>query len=152
MEKRQNSRNEEQNSQEQNKMKKKETTWIIVAVVAILALVVGMLGLYRFTRPEPTEGEKRVSVTVVHKDGTEKVFEYVTNEEYLGTVLSGSGLIQGDEGPYGLMIHTVDGEKADWNRDQSYWALYIGEEYATTGIDQTPIQDGAAYSLVYAIG
>jgi hypothetical protein len=36
--------------------------------------------------------------------------------------------------------------------DQGYWALYIGQDYATTGIDTTPIQDGAAYSLVYTIG
>ena len=67
-------------------------------------------------------------------------------------MLQAEGLIEGEEGPYGLMISTVDGELADWNVDQGYWALYIGQDYATTGIDTTPIQDGAAYSLVYTIG
>ena len=47
---------------------------------------------------------------------------------------------------------TVDGELADWNVDQGYWALYIGEDYATTGIDTTPIHDGDVFTLEYTIG
>ena len=53
---------------------------------------------------------------------------------------------------YGLMITTVDGETADWNVDQSYWALYIGQEYASTGADTTPVNDGDSFGLVYTIG
>jgi hypothetical protein len=132
-------------------MKKK--TWIaVLAVVLVAVLAVGMLLLYHYTRPEGVTGDKKITVKVVHKDKTEKVFTYETNEEYLGPVLSGAGLLQGDEGPYGLMIHTVDGEKADWNVDQSYWAVYQGEEYATVGIDQMVIRDGDTFSLVYTIG
>ena len=128
-------------------------TWIaVLAVVLVAVLAVGMLLLYHGTRPEGVTGDKKITVKVVHKDKTEKIFTYETNAEYLGTVLSGAGLLQGDEGPYGLMIHTVDGEKADWNVDQSYWAVYQGEEYATVGIDQMVIRDGDAFSLVYTIG
>jgi hypothetical protein len=128
-------------------------TWIaVLAVVLVAVLAVGMLLLYHYTRPEGVTGDKKITVKVVHKDKTEKVFTYETNEEYLGPVLSGAGLLQGDEGPYGLMIHTVDGEKADWNVDQSYWAVYQGEEYATVGIDQMVIRDGDTFSLVYTIG
>ena len=50
------------------------------------------------------------------------------------------------------MITTVDGETADWNADQSYWALYIGQEYASTGADTTPVNDGDSFGLVYTIG
>lgn len=132
-------------------MKKK--TWIIIAAVLALAVLVGgMVALYLKFRPATSDGDKHISVTVVHKDGTEKEFTYDTDEEYLGTVLLSEGLIQGEEGPYGLMISAVDGETADWNVDQSYWALYVGEEYATTGIDLTPIHDGDVFSLVYTIG
>jgi hypothetical protein len=67
-------------------------------------------------------------------------------------VLTGAGLIEGEDGPYGLMISAVDGEVADWNVDQGYWALYVGEEYATTGIDTTPVYDGSSYALEYTIG
>ena len=130
----------------------KNKIWIIAAVLALALLVTGMVALYLKFRPQTTAGEKQFTVTVVHKDGTEKEFTYDTDEEYLGTVLQAAGLIEGEEGPYGLMISAVDGELADWNVDQGYWALYIGEEYATTGIDTTPIQDGASYCLVYTIG
>ena len=50
------------------------------------------------------------------------------------------------------MFDTVDGEKADWSVDQSYWALYIGDDYATTGVDTTPIHDGDSFKLVYTRG
>lgn len=125
---------------------------IILAVVALVAVIAIMVGVWFATRPETTQGDKTITVTVVHKDGTSKEFTYHTDEEYLGTVLVAEGLIVGEEGPYGLMIHTVDGEKADWNVDQSYWALYIGEDYATTGADTTPANDGGTYKLVYTIG
>lgn len=133
-------------------MSNKKWIVMIAAVLALAALAAGMVALYLKNRPEPLAGEKEITVTVVHKDGTQKEFTYVTQEEYLGSVLLGAGLIDGEESTYGLMISTVDGETADWNVDQSYWALYIGEEYATTGVDTTPVQDGAAYSLVYTIG
>ena len=131
---------------------KKTWIWIVAAVLALALLVTGMVALYLKFRPQAVAGHKHFSVTVVHKDGTEKEFTYDTDEEYLGTVLQAADLIEGEEGPYGLMISSVDGELADWNVDQGYWALYIGEEYATTGIDTTPIQDGASYCLVYTIG
>lgn len=124
----------------------------LAAILLLTLLIGGMLYLYQNFAPQPVEGDKHITVTVVHKDGTSKEFTYDTNEEFLGTVLQGAGLIDGEEGPYGLMISTVDGELADWNVDQSYWALYVGEEYAVTGIDTTPIHDGDTFSLVYTIG
>ena len=133
-------------------MKKKTWIWIAVAAVVLVALIAGMLALNFFGRAETASGDKHITVTVTHKDGQEKTFTYDTNEEYLGTVLVDAGLIEGEEGPYGLMISAVDGETADWNVDQGYWALYIGEEYATTGIDMTPVYDGSTYRLVYTIG
>lgn len=53
-----------------------------------------------------------------------------------------------DEG----MFNIVDGEKADWNVNKSYWSLYVGQDYATTGVDTTPIKDGDSFKLVYTLG
>ena len=125
---------------------------LVIGVIALVAIVGLLLGVYFATRPETTQGSKTFTVTVVHKDGTEKEFTYATDEEYLGAVLVAENLLQGEQGEFGLMIHTVDGEKADWNVDQSYWALYIGEEYAMTGVDTTPVNDGDSFRLVYTIG
>jgi hypothetical protein len=125
---------------------------LILVAVALVTAVAVMLGVYFATRPETSQGAKTITVTVVHKDGTEKVFEYNTDEEYLGPVLLDEALVVGENGPYGLMISAVDGEVADWNVDQGYWALFVGEEYAVTGADTTPINDGDSFKLVYTIG
>ncbi len=130
-------------------MKNKKLILALVALMAVVAIMIGVSVLYQ---PETTQGAKTITVTVVHKDGTSKEFEYHTDEEFLGPVLLSEGLVEGEEGPYGLVISAVDGETADWNVDQSYWALYIGEEYATTGADSTPIADGDRFQLVYTIG
>ena len=74
-----------------------------------------------------TEALKSFTVTVVHADETEKEFTYKTGEAKLGAFLEAEGLID-SQGADAGMFHTVDGEKADCNENQSYWALYIGEE------------------------
>ena len=125
---------------------------ILIAAIVIVALIVVMAGAYFAARPAVAEGAKTISVTVVHADGSEKQFQYRTDEEYLGPVLLAEGLAEGENGPYGLTIYVVNGEKADWNENQSYWALYIGEEYAATGADSTPVKDGDSFKLVYTIG
>lgn len=98
---------------------------------------------------EQTESLRRITVTVVHADGSSKVFEYETAHEFLGPLLEEEGLLLGEEGPYGLMIKEVDGESAVYETDGAYWALYEGDEYALQGIDSTPIVDGGTYKLEY---
>ena len=124
----------------------------LIAVLALVLVVALMVGVYVATRPETTAGGKAIEVIVIHADGNAKTFGYNTDAEYLGQVILAEGLVEGNDGPYGLEIHTVDGEKASWAENQSYWALYIGEEYATSGADSTPVTDGGVYKLVYTIG
>ena len=92
------------------------------------------------------------TVTVIHKDQSEKTFTFTSNEEFVGTVLKAEGLIKGNDGPYGLEITEVDGEQAIYATDGAYWAVYVGEEYAMTGIDTTPITQNGQYKLVYTVG
>ena len=162
---------------------------LILAVVALVAVIGLLLGVYSATRPktrgelaaqketpaqtevkqpqeqpeqqteeqteqqtEATEDTVTVTVIVVHKDGSEKEFTVTTAAYYLGEILLSEGIVEGEVGPYGLMISAADGEVADWNVDQSYWAIFIGEEYATTGADGIPLFDGDVYKLVYTIG
>ena len=130
-------------------MNNKKLVLVSVALVAIIAI---LLGLYLLAKPEAAQaGVKNFTVTVVHSDGTEKVFSYKTDVTKLGAFLEAEGLINSKGADQG-MFHTVDGEKADWNENQSYWAFYLGEEYAMTGIYDTDIADNAVYKLVYTIG
>lgn len=126
-----------------------KNTKIILAIVALVAVIGIFLGVYFALRPETQQGAKTITVTVVHKDGTEKTFTYHTDEEYLDKVLLAEGLIEGYEGEYGLVIEKVDGEAAVWETDSAYWSLYVGEEYATTGISATPVYDGSTFKLIY---
>lgn len=122
---------------------------LIVALVAFVAVVGLLLGVWAANRPETTAGTKAYTVTVVHSDGSETEFSYTTDAEYLDDALVAEGLIAGDEGPYGLTVITVDGEDAVWDTDSAYWSLVINGEYATTGVSDTPVNDGDAFRLEY---
>ena len=65
----------------------------IIALVAIVAVIALMLGVYLATRPETQQGSKAITVQVVHKDGTEKTFTYRTDAEFLAEVLLAEKLI-----------------------------------------------------------
>ena len=125
---------------------------LILVAVALVAVIAILLGVYLLAKPEAAQaGIKSFTVTVVHSDGTEKVFSYKTDVTKLGAFLEAEGLINSEGADQG-MFHTVDGEKADWNVNQSYWAFYLGEEYAITGIYDTDIAEGTVYKLVYTLG
>ena len=128
-------------------MKDKKTLIAVIAVVAVLAI---LLGVYFVARPTATEGEKTFTLTVVHSEGS-KEFAITTEEEFLAHALINEGIIN-DEGIETGMYFTVDGETANWEENQSYWAIYVGEEYATVGLNDLPIEDGGVYKLEYTIG
>ena len=125
---------------------------MILIAVALLTCVAAMLGIFLGTRPETVTGIKTITVTVVHKDGSEKVFTCPTEEEYLGKVLVNENIVVGNYGEFGLYFDTADGEKADWNVDNGWWQVFIGEEAAITGADQIPVANGDSFKLVYTIG
>ena len=122
---------------------------LVIAIVALVAVIGIMLGVWQATRPEIQQGSKAITVVVVHKDGTQKTFEYRTDAEYLAEVLLAENLVTGYESQYGLTIESVDGEVADWTADSAYWAIYIGDDYATTGISEIVVLDGAVYKFEY---
>ena len=93
------------------------------------------------------EGNTIFSFTVVDKDGVETLFEIHTDKEIVGEALTELELISGDEGDYGLYVKTVNGITVDYDTDGKYWAFYINDEYASTGVDSTPIAEGESYSF-----
>ena len=130
---------------------KKQILWAGILLAAILVLT-GIYGIYRATAGKGDAGGKTITVQVIHSDGTQKDFTVNTDAEILGQALLEENIAEGTEGPYGLMIEVVDGEEAIWEKTKSYWALYIGEEYASTGADQTPLHDGDSFKLEYTLG
>ena len=93
------------------------------------------------------EGKTKFMLTVTDKDGNETQFEINTDKETVGDALLEHELIEGEEGDYGLYIKTVNNITADFEKDQTYWAFYVDGEYATSGVDTTPVNAGSTYSL-----
>ena len=93
------------------------------------------------------EGSKEFALTVTDKDGKETQFEIHTDKESVGEALQELGLIDGEEGEYGLFVKTVNGITADYDADGVYWAFYINGEYANSGIDVTKITERDSYAL-----
>ena len=93
------------------------------------------------------EGSTKFNFTVVDKDGNETQFEIHTDKETEGEALMELELIAGEESEYGLYVKTVNGITADYDKDGVYWAFYVNDEYAATGVDSTTITEGDSYSF-----
>jgi len=123
---------------------------MIDLIVFLAAAIAVMLGIYLSTRPEAVEGQKTVTVTIVYEDGTGKSMEYTTDCENLAELLLEKELVTGySSEEYGFTIESVDGIMLDWAKDGAYWALYVGDEYATDSAAGIMLTQGGIYKLVY---
>ena len=95
------------------------------------------------------KGEKTFSFTVKDADGKETKFEIKSDKKTVGDALTEQGLISGTTSEYGLMVDTVMGIRADYNKDKAYWAFYVGGEYASSGVDSTELVEGELYMFEY---
>lgn len=91
------------------------------------------------------DGETEFIFKVVTKLGEEKTFTVRTDKTIVGEALQEVGLIEGDEGQYGLYVKAVDGEIVEWDTDGKYWAFYVDGAYALKGVDSTEIEAGKIY-------
>ena len=94
------------------------------------------------------EGATVFQFSVVDLEGNETKFEIHTDETTVGAALMNLGLIEGEDGPYGLYVMKVNGIEAIYEQDGSYWAFYENGEYGLTGVDMTDIDPNVAYSFV----
>lgn len=93
------------------------------------------------------EGSTVFPLGVVDKDGNVTNFEIHTDKTMVGEALVDLGLIEGENGDYGLYVKKVNGITADYDTDGVYWAFYINDEYAQTGVDVTEIKEGDSYTF-----
>ena len=129
----------------------KKNTKIILGIVALVVVVAVLLGVYTAVRPDATEGAKALTVTVVHGDGSEKVFDVHTDAEFLAEALVDNAIVEGSQSEYGLYILTADGETVN-EANQEWWCLTKGGEMHMYGASETAIADGDAYELTFTVG
>ena len=129
-------------------MKNKKTmlaVLILVVLVAVAAICWVAFG------PKAIEGGKTIEVDVTHKDGQTNTFVIQTDAEYLGQAMQEQGLLEGEEGPYGMYVLTVDGETVD-EANQEWWGYTKSGEQVNYGVDLCPIADGEHYEFTLNIG
>jgi len=119
---------------------------VLFVLMAALALCLASCG-----KTEQNTESVTFTLTVIGPDGTATEHTVTSDAVNLGDALLNEGIIEGRDDQYGLYITAVDGITADFDKDGAYWALYIGEEYAMTGISSTPIAEGDSFRLVYEV-
>lgn len=93
------------------------------------------------------EGATQFTFTVLDADGKETAYLVSTDETIVGDALLALELIDGDEGPYGLYVKTVNGITVDYDKDGKYWAFYEDGVYAAAGVDMTEINEDVVYTF-----
>ena len=118
---------------------------ILVALIAVLAVVYATFGA------KPVAGSKSITIEVVNSAQESEVYELNTDAEFLRQAMDeAEGLtFSGAESEFGLMIDTVNGERADYTLDGAYWSFTVNGEYSNYGIDTQPIMDGDVFGIVY---
>ena len=87
-----------------------------------------------------------ITVTIVNKDKTEKVLNIETDKKTLGDALFDEGLVNEDEYKSGYYTY-VDGVRADYTKDGSWWCLTKGGNEVMTGFNKTTISDGDKFEI-----
>lgn len=134
-------------------MKQNKKTWIAAVVFAVVLVVLG--AVYYFTKPETSKGQKEVTLVVVDKEGEKTSYEVHTDAEYLIQVMEDAkdqGLtFDGEDGDYGMMINTVNGEEAVFANDGAYWGFSVNGNYCEYGVSEQPVADGDEFEIKYTI-
>lgn len=93
-------------------------------------------------------GSTTFNLVVEHINDKKVTFTINTNKTILSDALVEVGILEGHNSTYGLYIDAVNGVTHDYDTDQTYWAIYEGDNYASTGIDGITIVNGTTYKLV----
>lgn len=124
----------------------KKVKWLAALLAALLLCV-----LCAGCGGEKTGEEKSITVTVVHRDGTEKEFSVTTDKDNLGDALLDAHIVRGDNGAYGLFITTADDEAADSTKEE-WWLVSKDGVGLEVSASQTEIAEGDVFELTFMTG
>ena len=127
-------------------MKKRITLTLILVVILALSIVACADNGGQADRPD---GEITFTLEVTDDNGDVTTWEIETAHVTVGEALLEEGLISGEDTDFGLMVTHVNGLRADFNEDGAYWAFYIDGEMAMAGVDDTEIEEGVVYALIF---
>ena len=96
-------------------------------------------------KQEIGKGAKTFTMTVTDADQKEYELTIHTDKTTVGEALSEYALADISDG----FLTAILGMEASWEKDKAYWAFYINGDFAMTGVNDTDIEDGGKYALVY---
>ena len=125
---------------------------VILGSMLLVVLIAAMVLIWTNFREKPVEGSKAITIEVVDSKGESEKYELKTDAKFLQQAMDEAkqdGLTyEAEEGPYGLMITTVNEERAVYE-ERAYWSFYVNEEYCNYGVSEQPVEDGDAFEIVY---
>lgn len=119
------------------------------AAIAVLAL---LLVIYSLTKPVPMAGTKNISIDVVYENGVRDHYQITTEAQYLLEALESIPDLKIDgttSEESGLMVITINGKRADYQKDGAYWALLCNGDLCSYGVSKQAIKDGESYAFQY---
>lgn len=128
-----------------NKIKLKKILSLILFAAMVMITVAGCGS--KKVASEVSEAAKSFTFVVTDKEGVDTTFNISTTKKTVGEALTDEGLLEGTQGEYGLYVTKVNGIEAIYENDGTYWAFYINDEYAMSGVDTTDVEDGAKYAF-----
>ncbi len=123
----------------------------LLALLILIGASAAMMLIYHLFVPRGAAGAKTVIVEVIHGDGSRRSFPLRTDEAYLGPALLSGGVVEANDGPYGLYILTADGETVDEGAQQ-WWYVTRDGAMVNTAPDATPIENGDHFELTFTTG
>lgn len=131
---------------------KKSKKGLLIALAIVAVLAIGAALWFALGSGSGRPGESlRLTVEVIHKDGSSREFALETEKRTLGDALVEGKVVEDNQGPYGLYILTADGETADADREE-WWSISKDGEPLTVGAGEQPIAEGEHYELTFSVG
>ena len=133
----------------------------ILCVALIAAIALTAMGCEQGPAETPaTEGETAAPTikgegatsfyfNVVDKGGNKTAFEIRTDKTIVGDALMELGLLEGEEGAYGLYVKKVNGITADYNKDGAWWCVTKSGEMTMVGMNELELSNGDKYEITY---
>ena len=90
---------------------------------------------------------KTFTLNVISADGQTRTETIKTEKTKLGDALVDEEIIPYSEDGLVTTVYGDDLSSLSNDKQMAYWAFYIGDNYADTGIFDTDITDGAEYTL-----
>lgn len=134
-----------------NITKKKAVLLIFVFLILIAAISI----IYIKFSPTTAKGDKAITITVIDNNGKSISYKENTDAKYLHQAMNelakadDTFSFEGTTSDSGMMIETVNGITADYNKDGAYWSILVNGDYGNYGIDKQPIANHDNFTIEY---